>query len=88
MDATSDQLLDQGGLIILAGGSDGVSLLASLDSYSPEKDVIKSLRPMSSIRSYVSLAKLNSDLYAVGGGNDDAWYNIGIIVFLFFFLCI
>ncbi|CAO2820176.1 unnamed protein product [Amaranthus hypochondriacus] len=76
MDATSDPLLDQGGLIILAGGSDGVSLLASLDSYSPEKDVIKSLRPMSSIRSHVSLAKLNGDLYAVGGGNNDVWYNI------------
>ncbi|KAF8402551.1 hypothetical protein HHK36_010637 [Tetracentron sinense] len=68
-----DSSLDD--LIYLAGGFDGVSWLSALDSYSPSLDVMKPLRPMSSIRSYASVAKLNGELYIFGGGNGIEWYN-------------
>lgn len=66
--------LDPDDLVYLAGGYDGVSWLSSLDCYSPSQDVIKSLKPMNSIRSYASVAKLNGELYVFGGGNSSLWY--------------
>lgn len=75
MESSSTEHLDPDGLIFLVGGYDGESWLASLDSFSPSKDIIKSLRPMSSVRSYASLAKLNGDLYVIGGGYSGSWYN-------------
>ncbi|KAM5560560.1 hypothetical protein ABKV19_021632 [Rosa sericea] len=66
--ASCDMLdLDPNESIYLVGGSDGKSWL-SLDSYYPSRDVIKSLGPMSSVRAYASVAKLNGDLYVIGGG--------------------
>ncbi|XP_021769633.1 kelch-like protein 5 isoform X1 [Chenopodium quinoa] len=75
MEFSSEQLLDPNDSIFLVGGFDGESWLASLDSYSPSKDIIKSLRPMSSVRSHASLAMLNGDLFVIGGGNSGLWYN-------------
>lgn len=76
MEFNSEQHLDQDGSIFLAGGFDGKSWLASLESYSPPEDIIKSLKPMSSLRS-TSLAKLKDDLYVIGGENGGLWFDTG-----------
>lgn len=74
--ASCDMLdLDPNESIYLVGGYDGESWLLSLDSYYPSRDVIKSLRPMSSVRSYASVTQLNGDLYVIGGGNSLVWYD-------------
>lgn len=67
--------------IFLIGGYDGASHLSTLELYDPSRDMIKSLRPMRSIRAYASVAWLNSQLYVFGGGNGCAWYNTGIIFY-------
>ncbi|KAK9668542.1 hypothetical protein RND81_13G068000 [Saponaria officinalis] len=77
-DSCSDQQLDSDDFIYLTGGYDGKSWLASVECYYPSKDMIKSLCPMLSARSYASLARLNGDIYVVGGGSggkDDVWYD-------------
>ncbi|XP_043701486.1 uncharacterized protein LOC122651958 isoform X2 [Telopea speciosissima] len=61
--------------ILIVGGYNGVSWLAELDSYSPSQDVMRSLKPMSSVRSYASAATLNGHLYIFGGGNGSFWYD-------------
>lgn len=80
MESSSEQHLDPDGLIYLVGGYDGKSWLSSLDSYSVSKDIIKSLKKMPSIRSYTSLATLNGNLYVIGGGYAELWYNTGMEV--------
>lgn len=82
IESGSEQHLEPDGLIYLAGGNDGTSWLASLDSYSPSKDKLYCLRNMPSIRAYASLAKLKGDLYVIGGGFADTglWYNTGMVV--------
>ncbi|XP_058110442.1 uncharacterized protein LOC131253465 isoform X2 [Magnolia sinica] len=67
--------LDHEGPIYLLGGYDGISWLSALDSYSPSKDIMTSLRPMSSARSYASAATLNGNLYIFGGGDGRSWYD-------------
>ncbi|KAK9291069.1 hypothetical protein L1049_009256 [Liquidambar formosana] len=67
--------LDSNELIFLVGGNDGRSWSSALDAYSPSRDVIKSLRPMSSVRAYGSVAKLNGELFVFGGGNGCLWYD-------------
>ncbi|XP_011627559.1 kelch-like protein 12 [Amborella trichopoda] len=62
-------------LVFLVGGHDGVSWLQRLDAYFPHKDVLKSLKPMHSVRSYASAASLNGSLYVFGGGNGSSWYD-------------
>lgn len=62
----------------LVGGYDGESCLSAFDAYYPSQDMIKPLRPMSSVRSYASVAQLNGDLYVIGGGNGHVWYDTGI----------
>ncbi|XP_060176746.1 uncharacterized protein LOC132606984 isoform X1 [Lycium barbarum] len=61
--------------IFLVGGYDGVSWLSTLESYSLSNDVQKSLKPMSSVRSYASVAKLCGELYVFGGGTGSLWYD-------------
>lgn len=73
-----DLHLDQTESIYLVGGYDGESWLSTLDSYFPFEDVIKSFKPMKSVRSYASVAWLNSELYVFGGGDGSMWYNTGI----------
>ncbi|KAF3448893.1 hypothetical protein FNV43_RR09609 [Rhamnella rubrinervis] len=67
--------LDPSESIFLFGGCNGQLWLSALDSYYPSQDVIKSLRPMSSVRSYASVAQLNGELYVIGGGNGQTWYD-------------
>ncbi|XAR55778.1 hypothetical protein NMG60_11035979 [Bertholletia excelsa] len=75
VESFNDLELDPDGLIFLAGGYNGVSWLSTLDSYSAKHDMIQSLTPMNSIRSYASIAKLNGELYIYGGGNGGQfWY--------------
>ncbi|KAG8647813.1 ring canal kelch homolog isoform X2 [Manihot esculenta] len=61
--------------IYLVGGYDGDSWLPSLDLYFPSQDVLKSLKPMSTVRSYASIAQLNDEIYIFGGGNGQTWYD-------------
>ncbi|KAL6987905.1 hypothetical protein U1Q18_013652 [Sarracenia purpurea var. burkii] len=75
MDSYNDLKLDLNELVFLVGGYDGETWLSALDSYSPTHDVIKSLKPMNSIRSYASVARLNGELYVFGGGNGCFWYD-------------
>ncbi|XP_059305309.1 uncharacterized protein LOC132056918 isoform X1 [Lycium ferocissimum] len=61
--------------IFLTGGYDGVSWLSALDSYLPSFDVLKSLKPMNSVRAYASVAKLSGEFYVFGGGTGSLWYD-------------
>lgn len=70
------------GSIFLAGGYDGVSWLSALDSYMPSLDVLKSLKPMNSVRAYASVAKLSGELYVFGGGTGSLWYDTGTVLYL------
>lgn len=69
------QHLDLKESLFLIGGYDGESSLASMDLYCPSQNVMKSLRPMSSVRSYASAVQLNGELYVFGGGNGCIWYD-------------
>ncbi|CAA6661842.1 unnamed protein product [Spirodela intermedia] len=62
-------------LVYIIGGFDGDSWLSALDSYSLSLDLMTSLRPMSSARSYASAAALDGRLYVFGGGDGSLWYN-------------
>ncbi|KAF2306483.1 hypothetical protein GH714_018467 [Hevea brasiliensis] len=61
--------------IYLVGGYDGQSWLPALDLYFPARDVLKSLKPMSTVRAYASIARLNNEIYIFGGGNGHSWYD-------------
>lgn len=77
-------------IILLVGGYDGKFYLLLLDFYFLSEDIIKFLRLMSSVRLYISVAKLNGYFYVIGGENGFLWYDIGIKVFNFYefyFLC-
>ncbi|XVE76629.1 hypothetical protein DITRI_Ditri12bG0188700 [Diplodiscus trichospermus] len=67
--------LDPTESIFLVGGYDGESWLSVLNSYFPSQDVIKSVHPMSSVRSYAAAARLNGNLYVLGGGDGYSWYD-------------
>ncbi|KAJ0437751.1 putative development/cell death domain, kelch-type beta propeller [Helianthus annuus] len=54
--------------ILLVGGFDGGSSLASLDCYSPSQNLTKSLSPMITERCYAAATKLDGELYVFGGG--------------------
>ncbi|XP_062165842.1 uncharacterized protein LOC133872362 isoform X2 [Alnus glutinosa] len=75
IEAVDELHLDPNESIFLVGGYDGESWMAAFDTYYPSQDVIKSLRPMSSIRSYASVAQLNGELYVFGGGDGYMWYD-------------
>lgn len=75
IESNENLALDFDESILLVGGYDGVSWLSALDLYSPSQDVLKSLKPMSSIRSYCSVVKLYGELYVLGGGNGSLWYD-------------
>jgi hypothetical protein len=65
--------------IFLIGGYNGVTWLSSLDSFSPEKDTMVGLTPMSFARSYASAAALDGHIFAFGGGGGkSSWYNTGM----------
>ncbi|XP_039050481.1 kelch-like protein 1 isoform X2 [Hibiscus syriacus] len=73
---TSDELqLDPTKSIFLVGGYNGALWSSALDSYFPSHDVIKSVQPMSSVRSYTSVVQLNGEFYVFGGGDGFSWYD-------------
>lgn len=76
--------------IYLIGGYDGKTWLSTLDLYSPSLDAKKSLSPMNNARSYGAVAKLNGDIYALGGGGGDCsdWGNTGRNLYLFCSSCL
>ncbi|PAN17455.1 hypothetical protein PAHAL_3G132900 [Panicum hallii] len=61
--------------VFLIGGYNGVTWLSSLESFSPEKETLVGLTPMSSPRSYASAAALDGHIFAFGGGDGMSWYN-------------
>ena len=75
---TCDELRPKIDSILIVGGFDGSSWLSALDSYSPLLDTMKSLKPMTSVRSYASAATLNGELYIFGGVDGDMWHDTGI----------
>ncbi|KAG6640261.1 hypothetical protein I3843_10G153000 [Carya illinoinensis] len=75
IDSFDELHLDPNESIYLIGGYDGESWLSSLNSYHPSQDMIKSLKPMSTVRSYSSAAQLKGELYVFGGGNGYVWYD-------------
>lgn len=78
VDLSEEMQLDPTESIFLVGGYDGESWLSALNSYFPSQDVIKSVQPMSSVRSYASAAQLNGEIYVFGGGDGYSWYDTGI----------
>ena len=78
LEPSEELQLDPTESIFLVGGYDGDSWLSALNSYFPSQDVIKSVQPMSSVRSYASAALLNGELYVFGGGDGYSWYDTGI----------
>ena len=70
--------LDPTESIYLVGGYNGESWLSTVESYFPFYDESKSVKPMNSVRSYASVARLNGELYVLGGGDGHLWYDTGI----------
>lgn len=64
--------------ILMVGGNNGSSWLSDLSLYSPSRDIIKSLNPMTFLRYYTSVAKLNDEVFLSGGVLGDVWYDTGI----------
>ncbi|KAM1307700.1 hypothetical protein ACFX13_010173 [Malus domestica] len=64
--------------IYLVGGYDGESCLSAFDAYYPFEDMIKPLRPMSTVCSFVSVAQCYGDLYVIGGGDGLVWYDTDV----------
>ncbi|KAI4324499.1 hypothetical protein MLD38_029984 [Melastoma candidum] len=73
LDSSAVTHLDVRESIFLVGGYTGSTWLSSLDSYFPSHDVIKSLLPMTSVRSYASVVKLQNELYVLAGGDGSSW---------------
>ncbi|KAK7294765.1 hypothetical protein RJT34_17661 [Clitoria ternatea] len=73
---SKDELhLDPKDSFFLIGGFDGKSWLATMNMYCTSQNVVKSLKPMSSVRSYASVVRLNDEIYVFGGGNGCVWYD-------------
>lgn len=70
-----EEQLDPTDAIHMMGGYDGESWLSTFSLYFPSQDVVKSLRPMSSVRSYASVVQFHEELYVFGGGNGQLWYD-------------
>lgn len=62
--STSDAIAES---VFLLGECDGESWLSSLNLYTPSSDIITSLKPMETARSYAPATKLNGDIYVLGG---------------------
>jgi hypothetical protein len=63
--------------ILIAGGYDGSLWLPAFNCYSPSRDLMESLCPMSFVRSNASAAKLNGEVYIFGGAYGNMWYDTG-----------
>lgn len=83
---STEPRLDIDELIFLVGGYNGKTYLSSLDAYLPSENKMKSLTPMSAVRSLASVSMLSRELYAFGGGNGSEWYTTGTSLHSSFFL--
>lgn len=81
IESSNELQVDLDEVILLVGGYDGMQWLSALDVYSPTTDTLTSRRSMYSPRSYFSIAKLNGELYAFGGGNGSLWYDTGTCLY-------
>ncbi|XP_042455749.1 uncharacterized protein LOC122040485 [Zingiber officinale] len=61
-------------VIYLIGGYNGSSWLSTFESFSPFNDKLVPLKPMSSARSYASVATLDDNIFVLGGGDGNLWY--------------
>ncbi|XP_042049071.1 kelch-like protein 3 [Salvia splendens] len=61
--------------ILIVGGYDGVSWSSALQSFLPSKDILRSLKPMSSARWNAPVVAFNGELYVFGGGSGSKWYD-------------
>ncbi|KAE9622261.1 putative development/cell death domain, kelch-type beta propeller [Lupinus albus] len=66
--------LDPKDSLYLIGGFNGESWFKSMDMYSTSQKVIKSVKPMNSVRSCTSAVQLNGEIFVIGGGNGHVWY--------------
>ncbi|KAK3027110.1 hypothetical protein RJ639_042404 [Escallonia herrerae] len=65
-------------LVVILGGYDGSAWLSAFDSYSPSYDITRSLSPMTFLRSYASVAKLDGELYIMGGTHGNVCYYFAV----------
>ncbi|KAF1864342.1 hypothetical protein Lal_00021998 [Lupinus albus] len=70
----SESKIDESILII--GGFNGLFDVSALECYCPSRDLLVSLCPMKSTRSYTSTVKLNDEVYVIGGLDDNLWHDI------------
>lgn len=89
--SSSDAIAASSESVFLVGGCDGESWLPSLNLYTPSSDMITSLKPMESARSYAPATKLNGNIYVLGGVDSEtaSCYNTGrkkIDMYCFLFL--
>ncbi|KAF1895617.1 hypothetical protein Lal_00041898 [Lupinus albus] len=75
MKSSTELHLDPKDSLFLIGGFNGESWFKTMDMYSTSQKAIKSLKPMSSVRSYSSAVQLNGEIYVFGGGNGHVWYD-------------
>ncbi|QHO24881.1 Kelch-like protein [Arachis hypogaea] len=75
IESSEEMHLDNRESLFLIGGFDGESWLSAMDLYWPSQNVVKSLKPMSIVRSYSSVVKLNGEIYVFGGGDGNVWYD-------------
>lgn len=63
--------------VLIVGGYDGSMWLSAVDSYSPSYDLMESLSPMNFARSSAAAAKLNGEVYLLGGVYGECWNDTG-----------
>lgn len=80
METFDEPRVGVGEVIFVMGGYDGVTWLPTVDCYSPSRGVVKSVKPMDSVRSYASATVLNGLIYNIGGWNgyDNQWCDTGM----------
>ncbi|KAK7851717.1 b2 protein [Quercus suber] len=59
--------------VLIVGGYNGSMWLSAVDSYSPSYDLMESLSPMNFARSSAAAAKLNGEVYLLGGVYGECW---------------
>lgn len=78
-----EQYPEHENVIYLIGGYNGSSWLSTFECFSPFNDKLVPLKPMSSARSYASVATLDDNIFVLGGGDGNLWYKTGAILCAF-----
>jgi hypothetical protein len=77
IDSSDESHSDLEEKILIAGRYDSSLWLPAFNYYSPSRDLMESLCPMSFVRSHASAAKLNGEVYIFGGAYGNMWYDTG-----------